>query len=157
MLRNSARDSKKGDKLKPRWLGPYKVHKCLEKGLYRISNLKTGTVLKNVVNQCRLTMYSGSPPKGSTLPPPPGDSSDPAPGDSTAPHSDFAPGDSSTPLPHSGDSTASPTPPSPSDSATAPPPIKSEGKAIGDSTAAALPPSQPLSLQQTALLPPGQP
>lgn len=76
--------------MKPRWLGPYKVNKCLEKGLYRISNPKTGTVLKNTVNQCRLTVYSGSPP---------GDSSDAVPSDSNTPHSDFAPSGSTAPPP----------------------------------------------------------
>ena len=59
LLKNSAREAKKGDKMKPRWLGPYRVHKVLEKGLYRISNLKTGLVLKNAVNQCRLTVFAG--------------------------------------------------------------------------------------------------
>ena len=59
LMRNSAREAKKGDKMKPRWLGPYKVHEVLEKGLYRISNPKTGIILKNAVNQCRLTMYAG--------------------------------------------------------------------------------------------------
>ena len=78
MLRNSACVSKKGDKMKQGGLVRMKFTNAW------ISNPKTGTVLKNAVNQCRLTVYSGSPPSGSTLPPP-GASSDAVPGDSTAP------------------------------------------------------------------------
>ena len=43
-LRNSARECKKGDKLKPRWLGPYKVVECLGKKVLKIANAKTGEV-----------------------------------------------------------------------------------------------------------------
>eukprot|EP00731_Ephydatia_muelleri_P017503 Em0010g601a len=32
LLRNSARDTKKGDKLKPRWMGPYSIHTVNDKG-----------------------------------------------------------------------------------------------------------------------------
>lgn len=90
MLRNSACVSKKGDKMKQGGLVRMKFTNAW------ISNPKTGTVLKNAVNQCRLTVYSGSPPSGSTLPPP-GASSDAVPGESTTPHSDFVPGDSTAP------------------------------------------------------------
>ncbi len=57
LLRNSRKESKKGDKLKPRWLGPYSIHESLDKGVFRISNIKTGVVLKNAVNQKRLKRY----------------------------------------------------------------------------------------------------
>ena len=56
LLRNSHRESKKGDKMKPRWLGPYRVYEVLDKGVYRLENLK-GVVLKAAVNQCRLKLY----------------------------------------------------------------------------------------------------
>ena len=46
----------KGDKMKPRWLGPYTVHEALDKGAYRLKNLK-GVLLKVAVNQGRLKMY----------------------------------------------------------------------------------------------------
>ena len=59
-LRNSARECKKGDKLKPHWLGPYKVVECLGKGVLKIANAKTGKTLKKGVNQCRLKHYHGS-------------------------------------------------------------------------------------------------
>ena len=55
LLKNSNRDSKKGDKMKQRWLGPYKIKKNLENGVYRLEN-KEGAVLKTTVNQCRLKL-----------------------------------------------------------------------------------------------------
>ena len=56
LLRNSHRYSKKGDKMKPRWLGPYTIHKHLEKGVYQLINQK-GDLLKSAVNQSRLKVY----------------------------------------------------------------------------------------------------
>ena len=53
LLRNSARDGKKGDKLNKRWLGPYRVDAVLGKGLYQLANPNTGRVLKKAVNGCR--------------------------------------------------------------------------------------------------------
>ena len=53
LLRNSARDGRKGDKLNKRWLGPYTVDEVLGKGLYRLANPNTGRVLKKAVNGCR--------------------------------------------------------------------------------------------------------
>ena len=41
-LRNSAKDSKKGDKMAQRWLGPYKVVQILEKGVYKLQIPSTG-------------------------------------------------------------------------------------------------------------------
>ena len=66
MMRNSARESKKGDKMKPRWLGPYTIEESLGKGVYRVSNVATGLVLKKGVNQSRLTPHHG--PSPSTTP-----------------------------------------------------------------------------------------
>ena len=62
LLKNSARYSRKGDKLMPRWKGPYKVHADLGKGdtLY---NEKTGKVLKKAVNISRLTEFHHNCPK----------------------------------------------------------------------------------------------
>ena len=45
--------------MKPRWLGPYKVVECLEKGVMKIANHKTGITLKKAVNQCRLKYFYG--------------------------------------------------------------------------------------------------
>ena len=49
LLKNSARDSRKSDKLKPRWKGPCKVHADLG----TLYNEKTGK--KKAVNISRLT------------------------------------------------------------------------------------------------------
>ena len=57
LLKNSAR---KGDKLKPRWKGPYKVHADLGKGVYTLYNEKTGKVLTKAV---RLTEFHQNYPK----------------------------------------------------------------------------------------------
>ena len=43
--------------MKPRWLGPYIIEEDLGKGVFRISNQKTGVVLKKCVNQCRLKLF----------------------------------------------------------------------------------------------------
>ena len=56
LLRNSHRDAKKGNKMKPRWLGPYTIHKYLKKGVYNLKN-QNGDVLKSAVNQSRLKVY----------------------------------------------------------------------------------------------------
>ena len=53
LLRNSAKDGRKGDKLRKRWLGPNRIREVLGKGLYKLSNPNTGCVLKNTVNGCR--------------------------------------------------------------------------------------------------------
>ena len=37
-LWNSKRDTKKGDKMEPKWLGPYVVVSNSSKGIYRIKN-----------------------------------------------------------------------------------------------------------------------
>ena len=53
LLRNSARDGRKGDKLAKRWLGPYRVEEAIGKELYRLANPTTGRVLNKVFNGCR--------------------------------------------------------------------------------------------------------
>ena len=63
LLKNSARDSRKGDKLKPCWKGPYKVHADLGKGVYTLYNEKTGKVLKKAVNISQLTKFHHNCPK----------------------------------------------------------------------------------------------
>ena len=40
LLRNSAKDGWKGDKLAKRWLGPYIIEESVGKGVYRLSNLQ---------------------------------------------------------------------------------------------------------------------
>ena len=53
LLRNSAKDGRKGDKLAKRWLGPYIIEECVGKGVYRLSNHATGRILRKVYNGSR--------------------------------------------------------------------------------------------------------
>ena len=57
LLRNSKRDTKKGDKMQPKWIGPYVVVASLGKSLYRIKNKSSDLVLKNAVHSARLKRY----------------------------------------------------------------------------------------------------
>lgn len=50
LLRNSARDGRKGDKLAQRWLGPYKIADKIGKGRYILENLSSGRILKKAFN-----------------------------------------------------------------------------------------------------------
>ena len=58
LLRNSARDSRKGDKLAKRWFGPYRIHKHVGKGVYQLENLSSGRVLKKTYNTFRYATLS---------------------------------------------------------------------------------------------------
>ena len=51
LLRNSARDSKKGDKLVQRWIGPYKIMENIGKSRYRLKNSASGQTLKKAFNR----------------------------------------------------------------------------------------------------------
>ena len=53
LLRNSARDGRKGDKLAQRWLGPYKIKDAFGKNMYALTNSQNGRDLKRVINECR--------------------------------------------------------------------------------------------------------
>lgn len=55
LLRNSARDSKKGDKMKNKWLGPYTIHCDLNNGTFKLRN-KDG-VMKRAINGVRLKQF----------------------------------------------------------------------------------------------------
>ena len=57
LLRNSRRDSKKGDKMKPKWLGPYIIVESLGKSRYRLKNPHNNNILKNSVYSVRLKPY----------------------------------------------------------------------------------------------------
>ncbi len=58
MLKNSKKESKKGDKLKARWTGPYEIHEVLDKGVCKIKNTKSEKILATAVNQARLKVYN---------------------------------------------------------------------------------------------------
>lgn len=53
LLRNSARDGRKGGKLVERWLGPYEVNEHIGKGVYRLQKRYTGRILKRTYNSSR--------------------------------------------------------------------------------------------------------
>ena len=55
MLRNSKRDTKKGDKMQDKWTGTYQV--VNEKGVCHLQNLQSQLLLKNGVNVARLKLY----------------------------------------------------------------------------------------------------
>ena len=57
LLRNSARDGRKGDKFQACYLGPYEIAKHLGKNVFRLRNPTTGLLLKKSVNGCRLKLY----------------------------------------------------------------------------------------------------
>lgn len=57
LVRNSARDGKKGDKLAKRWLGPYQIHEYIGKGVYKLLNV-SGRILKKTFNSCRYFLAS---------------------------------------------------------------------------------------------------
>lgn len=57
LLRNSARDGRKGDKFRLRYLGPYEIVKDLGRGVMRLRNPTTGLLLKKTYNASRLKPY----------------------------------------------------------------------------------------------------
>ena len=61
VLRNNKRDSKKGYKMQPKWLGPYAIESSIGKDLYRIKNTSTKRVLKQAVHSVQLKPYKFRP------------------------------------------------------------------------------------------------
>ena len=53
--------------MEPNWLGPYRIHEVLNKGTFRLSQLKDGKVLAQLYNMKRLKLYyqSDSQPSAS--------------------------------------------------------------------------------------------
>jgi len=55
---NSLKLSPKGSKMAPNWLGPYCIHEVLNKGTFRLSQVKDGKkVLAQLYNMTRLKLY----------------------------------------------------------------------------------------------------
>ncbi|KAI6660697.1 Gag-pol fusion protein [Oopsacas minuta] len=48
LLRNSAKDGRKGDKFRMRYLGPYEIFQDIGKGVYKLRNCVTGILLKKL-------------------------------------------------------------------------------------------------------------
>ncbi|KAI6660178.1 Gag-pol fusion protein [Oopsacas minuta] len=57
LLRNSAKDGRKGDKFRMRYLGPYEIFQDIGKGVYKLRNCVTGILLKKTQNISRLKLY----------------------------------------------------------------------------------------------------
>ena len=66
LLRNSLRDSKKGNKAEDKWIGLYTINEDVGKGRFKIMN-KSGVVLKKAVNCSRLKFYESSNRYGYTI------------------------------------------------------------------------------------------
>ncbi len=56
LIENSAQKGRKGGKLDDAFDGPYSIHECIGKGIYKIKN-KKGVVLQKKVNISRLKVY----------------------------------------------------------------------------------------------------
>lgn len=52
LVRNSKRDSKKGDKMQQKWLGPYAIVSKMGNDLYQIKKTSTNKVLKQAGTLC---------------------------------------------------------------------------------------------------------
>ena len=70
IIRNSARDAIKGQKMGKRWCGLYKVVEHKGKGVYKVQSVRTGKVLKKVFNACRLKAWRVRKPQVQCKPPP---------------------------------------------------------------------------------------
>ena len=57
MMRNCAHESKKGVKNEAQVAWSLQRHKVWKKRLYQLFNPTNSTILKKLVNQCRLTLY----------------------------------------------------------------------------------------------------
>ena len=60
LIRNSRRDSRKGDKMLDKYLGPYEVVEVKNNGIYSLKNIKTGKKLVNMVNVAGFKMFKGT-------------------------------------------------------------------------------------------------
>lgn len=58
LLKNMRKLSKKGDKLKPNWTGPYEIVECIGHNNYRLKKRHGNeAVLKSIYNSTRLKIY----------------------------------------------------------------------------------------------------
>lgn len=58
LVKNSRKLSRKGSKMNPNWLGPYRIHQILNKGTFRLSQAEDDTkILTQVYNMTRLKLY----------------------------------------------------------------------------------------------------
>ena len=57
LMKNNKNVHRMGGKLEDRWMGPYEIVKCLEKGRVKLKNLQSGKVLKNTYHAVNLKVY----------------------------------------------------------------------------------------------------
>ena len=57
LIKNSKKFSRKGSKMEPNWLGPYRIHKVLDKGPFQICKTSNNKFLTQVYNMTRLKLY----------------------------------------------------------------------------------------------------
>ena len=57
LLKNSKKLSRKGSKMEPNWLGPYRIHKVLNKGTFQLCKTSNKKVLTQLYNMTRLKLY----------------------------------------------------------------------------------------------------
>ena len=67
LLENTYQKQRKGGKMEPLWLGPFRINRCLGKGLYELKNMN-GEVMKKKANINRLKLYKRKQNISSTLP-----------------------------------------------------------------------------------------
>ena len=60
LVKNSWKLTCKGSKMDPNWLGPYHIHEVLNKGTFRLSQVKDGKVLAQLYNMTWLKLYYSS-------------------------------------------------------------------------------------------------
>lgn len=59
LLKNMRKLSKKGDKLKPNWTGPYEVVECVGNNCYRLKSRRgKKTTLKSLYSSTRLKLFT---------------------------------------------------------------------------------------------------
>ena len=62
LVKNSKKDSKKGDKQMKNWTGPFRIHEDLGKGTYRLCDKDDCSQVKaQLVNITRLKLYNSRP------------------------------------------------------------------------------------------------
>ena len=58
LMKNNKNVHRMGGKLEDKWLGPYEIAICLDKGRVRLKNLQSGKTLKNTYHAVNLKIYN---------------------------------------------------------------------------------------------------
>lgn len=60
LMKNNKNVHRMGGKLEDKWLGPYEIVKCLDKGRVKLKNLQSGKTLKNTYHAVNLKIYNSA-------------------------------------------------------------------------------------------------